>query len=47
LTKVAVVQEPPVYLDREKSMARAIALIGDCARKGCELIVFPEAWLPG
>jgi len=47
LTKVAVVQEPPVYLDLEKSVARAIELIATSASRGCEMVVFPEAWLPG
>jgi len=47
LTKVAVVQEPPVYLDFEKSVARAIELIATSASRGCEMVVFPEAWLPG
>ena len=47
MAKVAVVQEPPVYLDLAKSIDRAVALIADCADKGCNLIVFPEAWLPG
>jgi len=47
LTKVAVVQEPPVYLDLEKSIARAIELIATSASRGCEMVVFPEAWLPG
>ncbi len=47
MTRVAVVQEPPVYLDLAKSMDRAVGLIAECAGKGCGLIVFPEAWLPG
>lgn len=47
MTRVAVIQEPPVYLDRDKSMDRAVALIAEHAEKGCNLIVFPEAWLPG
>jgi len=47
MTKVAVVQEPPVYLDLEKSIERAVSLIAKSAQKGCSLIVFPEAWLPG
>ena len=47
MAKVAVVQEPPVYLDLAKSIERAVTLIADCAHKGCNLIVFPEAWLPG
>ena len=47
MIKVAVIQEPPVYLDLEKSIARAIDLIAQAASKGCTLVVFPEAWLPG
>lgn len=47
MAKVAVVQEPPVYLDLAKSIDRAVTLIADCVDKGCNLIVFPEAWLPG
>lgn len=47
MTKIAVIQEPPVYLNLSKSMDRAIGLIADAARQGCQLIVFPEAWLAG
>ncbi|WP_114285343.1 carbon-nitrogen hydrolase family protein [Candidatus Halocynthiibacter alkanivorans] len=47
MTIVAVVQEPPVYLNLGKSMERAVGLIANCAAKGCNLVVFPEAWLPG
>ena len=45
--KTAVVQEPPVYLNKAASLERAVGLIGEAAGKGCELIVFPEVWLPG
>lgn len=45
--KVCVVQEPPVYLDLERTMARAIALIAKAADEGAALVVFPEAWFPG
>ncbi|MBZ0161439.1 MAG: carbon-nitrogen hydrolase family protein [Notoacmeibacter sp.] len=47
MTKVSIVQEPPVYLDLEKSMERAVKLIGQSAGRGCGMVVFPEAWLPG
>src|SRR6056297_289346 len=47
MTKVAVIQHPPVYLDLEKSMSRAIQLIEDAARDGVQMVVFPEAWFPG
>lgn len=45
--KVAVVQEPPVYLDKFKSTERAVELVAKAATDGCRLIVFPEVWLPG
>jgi nitrilase len=45
--KVAVVQQPPVYMDKLGSIERAVALIGEAASQGCRMIVFPEAWIPG
>lgn len=45
--KLCVVQEPPVYLDLEKTMARALSIIADASKKGAHMIVFPEAWFPG
>lgn len=47
MTKVAIVQEPPVYLDLAKSLDRAVDLVAKAASDGCGLIVFPEAWLSG
>ena len=35
-TKVAVIQKPPVLLDRDKTIARALASIDEAAREGCE-----------
>ncbi len=45
--KVSVVQEPPVYLDLAASLARAADLIAKAAADGSNMLVFPEAWLPG
>ena len=45
--KISVVQEPPVYLDLEKTMERALGLIAKAASDGAGLVVFPEAWFPG
>src|SRR6056297_1239063 len=47
MTKVAVIQQPPVYLDLEKTMSRAIQLIEEAADNGAQMVVFPEAWFPG
>ncbi|MBN2466779.1 MAG: carbon-nitrogen hydrolase family protein [Deltaproteobacteria bacterium] len=45
--KVAIVQTPPVFLDREKTIDRACRKITEAAGQGAELIVFPEAWVSG
>lgn len=45
--KLAVIQEPPVWLDLEATMARAVWLIARAAGEGAQMVVFPEAWFPG
>jgi nitrilase len=47
MTKIAIIQEPPVYLNLPETMARAVDLIATAAAQGCEMVVFPEAWFPG
>jgi nitrilase len=44
---VAVIQAAPVYLNLEQSLARAVDLIAEAARRQAHLVVFPELWLPG
>src|SRR5687768_8662470 len=44
---VAVVQYPPVWLDRAATLQRAAGLIGEAAANGARLVVFPEAFVPG
>lgn len=46
-TKVAVIQKPPVLLDRDKSIAQAVRSIDEAAGAGATLLVFPEAYIPG
>lgn len=45
--KIAVIQIPPVLLDLEATIARAVASIAEVAQAGARLAVFPEAFLPG
>ncbi|MBV1902337.1 MAG: carbon-nitrogen hydrolase family protein [Marinosulfonomonas sp.] len=47
MTKVAIVQEPPVYLNLAATMDRAVELVERAAKNGANLMVFPEAWFPG
>jgi nitrilase len=45
--KVAVVQQPPVLLDREATLARAVEQLHVAADAGSRLLVFPETYIPG
>jgi nitrilase len=45
--KVAVIQKPPVLLDRSATIASVLASIEEAARNGASLLVFPEAYVPG
>lgn len=47
MKKVAVVQKAPVVLNRDASIARAVASIDQAAAEGAALIVFTEAFIPG
>jgi nitrilase len=45
--RVAVVQHPPVLLDRDATLARGVELLDEAARAGARLVSFPETWVPG
>lgn len=45
--KVAVIQKPPVLLDRAATIARALTDIDEAVAQGASLLVFPEAYIPG
>ena len=45
--KVAVIQESPVFFDKEACLQKVSALCQTYGKKGCELIVFPESFIPG
>lgn len=45
--RVAAVQRPPVFLDREATLARVVDTMAEAAEGGAELIAFPETYVPG
>jgi aliphatic nitrilase len=44
--KVAAAHVAPVFLDTEKTVAKACSLIEEAARNGAAMIAFPEAYVP-
>ena len=44
---IGISQMSPVWLDKEKTLAKIIAEIHQAGAQGCELLVFGEALLPG
>ncbi|RMG32897.1 MAG: carbon-nitrogen hydrolase family protein [Gammaproteobacteria bacterium] len=45
--KIAIIQHAPIVLDREATLQKTADLITEAAASGAELIVFPEAFVPG
>lgn len=45
--QVAICQKPPVLLDLQATVDRALESLAEAAAKGSQLVVFPEAYLPG
>jgi nitrilase len=44
---VAIVQKPPLLLDLQGSIERAVEYLAEAAGQGARLVMFPEAYLPG
>ncbi|QYK00520.1 carbon-nitrogen hydrolase family protein [Shewanella psychrotolerans] len=47
MKRVAIIQEAPCVLDKEATIDKAVASINSASAQGAELIVFPEAFIPG
>ena len=45
--KAAVVQASPIIFDRERTLEKVSVLACDAARKGAQLVLFPEAFVSG
>jgi nitrilase len=44
---VGIVQASPVFMNLEASLAKAVSLTEEAAKKGARLVTFGETWLPG
>ena len=45
--KVGIVQESPVFFDKQKTLEKMQQLILNFKEKECDLLVFPESFIPG
>jgi nitrilase len=45
--KVCLVQESPVFFDKEKTIQKIEELARIYSNEGCELMIFPESFIPG
>ena len=46
MAKLAIVQKTPVFLDKDKTIARAVGLVKEAAGSGAGLVIFSEAFIP-
>lgn len=47
MKKVALIQEAPYVLNKELTIQKAVEIINSVSEQGAELVVFPEAFIPG
>ena len=47
MSTLAVVQHSPAYLDKSMTLDRAVAFVTEAAGRGANLVIFPEAFIPG
>ena len=45
--KICLIQDFPVFFDKEATLRKVETLVAKHAAAGCELIVFPESFVPG
>jgi nitrilase len=47
MTTIAIIQRPPLLLDRQATLARAIQAVDEAAAADAALVVLPELFIPG
>jgi nitrilase len=47
MPRIAVVQRPPIFLNKAETIGSVVTSVREAAGAGAQLIVFPEAFIPG
>jgi nitrilase len=47
MTKLAIVQKSPVFLDKGKTIAKAVESVSEAAIENADLVIFTETFIPG
>jgi nitrilase len=47
MARIAIVQQAPAFLDRAGCLRIAVDALGQAAASGAQLVIFPEAFIPG
>ncbi len=47
MSKLAIVQKPPAFLDKQNTIKLTVSAIEEAATNGADLVVFSEAFIPG
>ena len=47
MSTLAIAQMPPEFLDKHKSIAKAVDLVSEASKNGANLVIFTEAFVPG
>jgi predicted amidohydrolase len=47
MSKLAIVQKPPAFLNKKETIGSTASFIGETASEGASLVLFPEAYIPG
>lgn len=47
MSRIAIVQRPPTFLNRAETTLAAVVSVSEAAAGGAQLVVFPEAFIPG
>ena len=46
-SRLAIIQKAPSYLHRDQTLRTAVAAVAEAAAGGAQLVIFPEAFIPG